>query len=174
MTAGSRPFRRPGLSGAAIRLIDGWALLGGAVLIAAILFNVASVLLAMVWKPLPGDFELTEIGVAVAAFCFLPYCQIHNLNVTADIFTSRASPRWIAVFRLMAAVVALLFAMLMLWRMSLGMIDTRAYKYTTAILQVPLWWGYLPILVSLALLGLASAMTLLDAAGRIVRGSVAE
>ena len=38
--------------------------------------------------PFPGDFEMTEIGIANAAFAFLPYCQLTGANVTADIFTS--------------------------------------------------------------------------------------
>ena len=53
---------------------------------------------AVFGRPFPGDFELTEMGVAVAAFSFLPYCQLTGANVTADIFTSGASRAWIAIF----------------------------------------------------------------------------
>lgn len=155
---------RAGPFGLARFVITAWALLGGVVLAAVVLVNVVSVAGAIVWKPFPGDFEMTEVGVAVAAFAFLPYCQLTGANVTADIFTSGASPRWIAAFSLLASIVALGFSLLLLWRMYLGMLDQKAYGYTTAILQFPHWVAFLPILASLALLAVASLITLLEGA----------
>ena len=46
--------------------------------------------------------------------------------------------------------------------------DQRTYGYTTAILQVPVWWAFVPILFSLVLLALASLVTLIEN-GRVVR-----
>ena len=138
----------------------GWALPGGVVLLAVVLVIVATVVGAAVWKPFPGDFELTEVGVAVAAFAFLPYCQLTGANVTADIFTAGASRRWLALFSLLASLLALGFSLLMLWRMYFGMLDQKAYGYTTAILQFPHWLAYLPILLSLVLLAAASLLSL--------------
>ena len=45
--------------------------------------------------------------------------------------------------------------------MWLGMLDQKAYGYTTAILQFPHWIAFIPILVSLLLLALAAAVTLI-------------
>lgn len=146
-------------------LVTVWALIGGVVLLAVVAMNVASVIGGVVWKPFPGDFEMTQVGVVVAAFAFLPWCQLTRANVSADIFTMRASPAWIARLRLAASVVALLFAALLFWRMSEGMADQRQYGYTTTILQFPVWLAFLPILVSLALLALASLVTLIEDAG---------
>ena len=36
------------------------------------------------------------------------------------------------------------------------MIDQKIYSYTTAILQIPMWWGYAAALLSLALLVVAA------------------
>lgn len=141
------------------RIITGWALLGGLVLIAVVAVNVYSVVGNIFDAPFPGDFELTEMGVAVAVFMFLPYCQLTGANVTADIFTAGASRRWIAGLTCMGAVTAFLFGAILLRQMYLGMLDQRSYEYTTAILQVPIWWAYLPVLASLALLALAAAVT---------------
>lgn len=143
------------------RLVIGlWALLGGAVLCAVVLINVYSTAAsALFGRPFPGDFELTEVGVAVAVFAFLPYCQITGANVTADIFTARASARTVAILQFVASLVAFGFASLLVWRMWAGMLDQKAYGYTTAILQFPQWIAFLPILASLALLALASLMT---------------
>lgn len=159
---------RSGISAAVARLATLWALLGGLVLLAVVAINVASVVGGILGKPFAGDFELTEIGVAVAVFAFLPYCQLTDANVTADIFTARASPRTLAALRALASAIALGFAALLAWRMSLGMIDQKTYGYVTAILQVPIWWGFVPILISLALL-VATAMVTFVESGRKVR-----
>ena len=153
---------RAGLPGAIEFTVTIWAVSGGCVLLAVILINVTSILGGIFWKPFPGDFELTEIGVAVAAFSFLPYCQIIGANVTADIFTAKVSPRWIAFFKFAASLVAVAFALLLIWRMSAGMLSQRHYGYTTAILQIPIWWAYIPSIFSLVLLVPAALVTCLE------------
>ncbi len=162
---------RAGLSGLARIVIEVWALLGGCVLLALVLMNVGSVVAsALISTPFPGDFEMTQVGVAVAAFSFLPYCQMTGANVTADIFTSGVSKRWEAIFALAASLLALGFALLLAWRMWYGMLDQRAYDYTTTILQFPHWVAFIPILISLMLLAVAALMTLSKAAGDAKRG----
>jgi len=162
---------RAGLSGLARIVIETWALAGGCVLLALVLMNVGSVVASALFNtPFPGDFEMTQVGVAVAAFSFLPYCQLTGANVTADIFTSGVSRRWEAIFALAASLLALGFALLLAWRMWAGMLDQRAYDYTTTILQFPHWVAFIPILISLALLAVAAAMTLKKAAGKARTG----
>ena len=157
-----------GLLGLAVRVTTLWALAGGAVLLAVIGVNLVSILgVAAGLGPAPGDFELTEMGVAIAAFAFLPYCQATGRNVTADLFTKGLGPRARAGLELLASLVALLFALLLLWRMGAGMGDQRLYGYTTTILQIPVWWGFAASLASLALLAFAALATALDAAARM-------
>lgn len=146
------------------RLIEGWALLGGVLLLIIALMNTWSVIsLAVFGFPVPGDFELVQMGVAVAAFSFLPYCQLKGANVTADIFTAGASRVTVAVFTLLAALVAAFFSVLLLWRMSDGMVSYMRFEEVTTILNIPLWIAFPPILASLALLVLAAAVTLHEA-----------
>ncbi|MGI9438018.1 MAG: TRAP transporter small permease [Geminicoccaceae bacterium] len=161
---------RGGMLDAARRVIHAWALFGGLVLLAVILVNVISVAGGIFWKPFPGDFELTEIGVAIAAFAFLPYCQLTGSNVTADIFTAKAPGALIAKFKLLAATVAFAFSLLLLWRMFEGMLSQREYGYMTAILQLPIWLAFVPILISLALLAVAAVISFLDAGQQIGSG----
>lgn len=156
-----------GPSGLVSRIITGWALLGGVILLLVVLMHTISVVGNQFGMPFPGDFEMTEIGIAIAAFSFLPYCQLTGANVTADIFTSRASPRMIAVFSLAASLVAFAFSSILLWRMYAGMMDQKEYNYETAILQFPTWMAWIPILISLGLLVLASLVTLRDCARKI-------
>jgi len=164
MTAPTNDMRA-GLARSARFIIEAWALFGGVLLCALVLMNVYSVLsAALTGKPFPGDFEMTEVGIAVAVFAFLPYCQLTDANVTADIFTSGASARTVAILKVAASVVALCFSAILVWRMSAGMLDQLAYGYTTTILQFPHWIAFIPILLSLALLAVASLMTAADAA----------
>ncbi|WMS43522.1 TRAP transporter small permease [Acuticoccus sp. MNP-M23] len=154
----------PGTGSPVRRLVGGvitaWAILGGVLLLAVVAINVAAVVGGIAGLPLQGDFELTEMGVAVAVFAFLPYCELTGANVSADIFTTRLKPRARAGLALMGSLAAFVFSLVLLWRMSAGAIDQRAYNYTTAILQVPVWVAFIPILVSLALLALAALFTL--------------
>ncbi|EEE47861.1 TRAP transporter small permease [Roseibium alexandrii] len=159
-----------GFTGIASRVITVWALLGGGVLLAVVAVNMMSILGSMFGKPLPGDFELTEMGVAVAVFAFLPYCQLTGANVSADIFTAGASKRLIAFFTLLGSLVALGFASLLIWRMFHGMLDQREYGYTTTILQIPHWMAFVPILVSLVLLALAALVTLMRDTSALSKG----
>ena len=151
-------------------IITGWALLGGVVLILVVLMHVVSVVGNQFSMPFPGDFEMTEIGIAIAAFAFLPYCQLTGANVTADIFTSHASSRFIAAIGALSSIIAFAFAALLLWRMYAGMLDQRTYGYETAVLQFPNWIAWIPILISLALLILAAAFTFLRELRIIRRG----
>ncbi len=168
--AGGRGARAiaPGRVGAAPaverlgRLIDGWAVLGGAVLALLVLINVWTVVGGLAGLSFAGDFELTQICVAVAVFMFLPHCQLRRRNVTADIFSARIGARGRRALDAAASAVALAFAAILLWRMTLGMLDQKLYGLSSAILQIPIWWAYVPILVSLALLAAAAALTLAD------------
>ena len=91
------------------RLAAALAVAGGLVLVALIVMTCLSIAgRAMFSAPLPGDFELVEIGCAVAVFAFLPYCQITGGNVVVDFFTARARPRTKAALDLMGKAHALL------------------------------------------------------------------
>lgn len=146
------------------RIIEYWALLGGLLLLGVALMTTVSAAGSFLFaKPVPGDFEMVEVLVAVSAFCFLPYCELKHANVTADIFTTWAGRRAIAIFTMVAGVVALAFGIILLWRMYAGLLDYRQYVETTTILKFPIWVAYLPILVSLVLLAVAAVVTLWEA-----------
>ena len=48
----------------------------------------ASLTWAWVLGPVPGDFELVEVGTGFAVFAFLPWCQLKRGHATVDLFTS--------------------------------------------------------------------------------------
>ena len=140
-----------------------WALMGGLLLLAVVAMSAVSITGAILFSAgFAGDVEVTQMGIAVAAFSFLPWCQIRDQHVTADIFTSGASLREIRWLKRLAALVGLVIAVVLLWRMWAGMWDYVEYRETTAVLQIPHWWAFVPILLSLVLTALASVASIAD------------
>jgi hypothetical protein len=39
-------------------------------------------------RPVKGDFEVVEAGIAFAIFAFLPICQLYGAHATVDVFTN--------------------------------------------------------------------------------------
>ena len=99
--------------------------------------------------------------MAVAAFMFLPYCQLTFAHVSADIFTSRASLSVIRFLNRMGSLMALAFSLLLVWRMYQGLLDYQIYLETTTILQIPIWYAFVPAVLSLLLWSFASLITLI-------------
>jgi TRAP-type C4-dicarboxylate transport system permease small subunit len=151
----------PGPLGQALHLAAaGIALIGGAILVALTLLTVISVVgRAAFSAPIPGDFELVEIGMAVAIFSFLPYCQVVHGNVIVDLFTANASPRTRGLLDAVGNLIYTAIAALLTWRVALGGLEVRSYGETTMVLRVPVWWGYLPAVAFLAFLTLVCAYT---------------
>jgi TRAP-type C4-dicarboxylate transport system permease small subunit len=152
---------RPDALGRALHATaTGVALIGGAVLFALTLLTVISVAgRAVLNAPIPGDFELVEVGMAVAIFSFLPYCQIVRGNVIVDLFTAKAGPQVKALLDGLGNLIYTAIALLLTWRVALGGLEVRSYGETTMVLRVPVWWGYLPVVVCLALLTVVCAYT---------------
>lgn len=142
------------------RAATGVALLGGLVLFALTLLTVISVVgRAAFSAPIPGDFELVELGMAVAIFSFLPYCQIVRGNVIVDLFTTRASARTKALLDGVGNLIYTAIAALLTWRVALGGLEVQGYSETTMVLRVPVWWGFVPAVVFLAFLTVVCAYT---------------
>jgi TRAP-type C4-dicarboxylate transport system permease small subunit len=147
-----------------------WAVLGGGVLLAVMLMTVVSVLMrATVGTPILGDFELVELGTAIAAFAFLPYCHQAGGNVVVDVFTNRAPERVKSALSALSSLVLLAIALVLVWRMALGGYDFYRYHEVTTNLEIPRWWVFPPILISLALLALVSLVAFAQELGASLR-----
>lgn len=119
------------------------AYLGGAVISAVGIMSAISIIgRSAASKPITGDFELVEIGVAVAGSLFLPYCQAVSGHIVVDFFTQRAGPRTI---RLLDQFGALLMAVMLLvvgWRTAVAAADIARSGETSMLLGFPIWIGY--------------------------------
>jgi TRAP-type C4-dicarboxylate transport system permease small subunit len=154
------------------RLSKWSAIAGGILLVMLTLMIVASVsgraLLDLGLGPVPGDFELVEIGTAIAVFFFLPWTYLRGGHASVDIVYTHL-PRWgqraVAIF---SDLLMLTLWLALTWRLWEGMLEKREYFESTFILQMPVWWAYALCLVgavigclayiakNLIMLGLAS------------------
>ncbi len=142
------------------RISAAFAFAGGLVLIAISAMTVTSVVGRKLFgSAITGDFELVEIGCAVAIALFLPYCQLKRGNVIVDFFTLRAP---ISLKRLLDALGCLLLtavAMLMTWRLGAGGISLFTSNDQTMVLQVGTWWPFLVLVPCMALLSMVGLLT---------------
>lgn len=137
-----------------------WALFGGVILLSLVIMTAASAISNLLFnRPFRGDYEIVKHGVAIAAFTFLPYCQITYSNVTVDIFTERMSDRLKNAAVLLSSLIAAGLAALLFRQMWLGMWDYITYREVMTSLPIPLWTAFPPALVSLALLFVAAVIT---------------
>ncbi|AUH35066.1 TRAP transporter small permease [Paracoccus tegillarcae] len=138
------------------------ALAGGVVLIALVAMTCISVLgragLTMSGmfdlpeffsrlRPVRGDYEMIELGSAVAIFAFLPWCQLAGAHARVDLLEGRL-PRWLD--RGLVAFwdwVMLGVVMIIAWRHWVGLQGKIASNETTFLLQVPVWWAYAAAMV---------------------------
>lgn len=164
------------------------ALLGGLLLIVLILVTCLSILGRMLntignswfvennlafiaetlqgFAPINGDFELVEMGIALAIFLFLPWCQLNRRHAAVDVFSVRALSKRFNVFLLFVWETLLVVVLgLITIRLYAGMGDRIAYNETTFLLQWPVWWAYAACLVAGAaatLIGLYSVKMRFD------------
>lgn len=133
-------------------LARGFAFAGGAVLVALTGMSVASIAgRTLFGRPVPGDFELVQVGCGVAIAAFLPYCQLKRGHIIVDFFTVRASPRVQAALDSLGALLLALVMGALAWRTAVGMVSVRAAGEISMIVSFPIWIGYAAIVPSLAL-----------------------
>ena len=137
-----------------------WALFGGLILVGLVAMTAASALSNLFFgRPFLGDYEIVKHGVAIAAFTFLPYCQITYGNVTVDVFTEQMGDRPKAAMVLLSSLIAIGLAALLFRQMWLGMQAYITYREVMTSVPIPLWTAFPPALVSLALLFVAAMIT---------------
>ncbi|MGA0126242.1 MAG: TRAP transporter small permease, partial [bacterium] len=98
-------------------------------------------------------------------YAFLPYCQLTFANVSADVFTAKMKPAKVRFLSRVGSLVAAAFSILLIWRMYEGLLDYQMYLETTTILQVPIWYAFVPSIFSLLLLLLAALITFIHPDG---------
>lgn len=134
---------------------------GGAVVAAVGIMSAISIVGRSFWSsPILGDFELVQIGIAVAGSLFLPYCQATRGHIVVDFFTLKAGPAtilWLDRFGALLMAVALL---VVAWRTVAGALEIAQSGETSMLMAFPIWLGYaaaVPGVCAAGLIALAQA-----------------
>jgi len=119
---------------------------GGLVLLALMVLTCVSItgraLLPLGLGPVPGDFELVELGAAFVVFSFLPWCQYRRGHVSVDLLIGAFGPRAMALAATAGNLLLTLAFALIAWRLWEGLFDKLRFGQSSFILAVPVWWAY--------------------------------
>ncbi len=136
------------------------ALAGGLLLVAIALMTVFSVTARTLFgAPLAGEYELVEMGTAVAVSLLLPYGQLRRGNPAVGFATGWLSPSRRAVFDAFGDMLLGVLAVVIAWRLCAGLEEFRRFGSESMVLGIPTWWSMVPMVFGMALLGLACAVT---------------
>lgn len=154
----SGPFRRIVETACAIL-----AMLGGAIFLSESILSVVSILgRAFFRMPVPGDYEMVQMLSAMGIAMCLPYCQFTKGHVFVDFFTLWAPPVLKCVLDAIAALLLSASAFFLAWRIWHGLLEMREYGETSMVIALPVWWGYVPVVPSFVLLGIAALCSFAD------------
>jgi TRAP-type C4-dicarboxylate transport system permease small subunit len=132
-----------------------WA--GAAVALAVALTTVGRVTLrAMTTRPIQGDFEITQFGIALAISMMLPWCQLRGANIIVDFFTQHLRASRLRVLDGIGCVLIAAMYLLLAWRTGVGAQSVYQAGETSMIRSWPMWWVYVSLAPGLALAALVA------------------
>jgi TRAP-type C4-dicarboxylate transport system permease small subunit len=176
----SSPSAAPGKAGRLGALLRSLSIilayLGGAVVSALGIMSAISIIgRSAISRPVTGDFELVEIGIAVAGSLFLPYCQLTSGHIVVDFFTLRAGPRTIRFFDQFGALLMALMLLAVGWRTVVASVDIARSGETSMLLGFPIWIGYAATVPGVIVAGVIALLQSLGLIGveRVVEPEVA-
>ncbi len=136
-----------------------FALAGGAVACTVALMTVFSIAGRAWWAaPIPGDVEITQMGIALAISLCLPWCQLRGANIIVDFFTQGLGARRQGVLDGLGCVLLACMCALLSWRTAAGALAVREAGETSMILGLPMWWAYAALAPGLALTALVAGV----------------
>ncbi len=140
-----------------------FAVIGAAVALITGLLTTLSVIMRAGWsQPIPGDVEMTQMGIAFAISLCLPFCQLQRANIIVDFFTQSTSNKTRQSLDAMGNLLLIVLYWLLAWRTSVGALSVREAGETTMIISLPMWWAYACLAPGLALAGWVALMQALS------------
>jgi TRAP-type C4-dicarboxylate transport system permease small subunit len=158
------------------RLARSLAYLGGLVVAGVGLLSTVSILgrsamslplFSYFSRPITGDFELVEIGTAVAGSLFLPYCQLSKGHIIVDFFTLKIGEHIKGALDRLGALLMAVTYLIVGWRTAVGCADIYGSGETSMLLGFPIWIGYAATVPGVLVAGVVA---LSQAAGLRVTG----
>jgi TRAP-type C4-dicarboxylate transport system permease small subunit len=105
-------------------------------------------------RPIPGDVELSQFGIALCIALCLPWCQLQRANIIVDFFTQNLGPRSRGLLDGIGALLLAVMVGLLAWRTGVGALSVREAGEATMILDLPMWISYAVLGPGLALAAL--------------------
>ncbi len=141
------------------RLAVLFAIAGGVAACAVALLTTCSIAgRALLSRPIPGDVELTQFGIALAISLCLPWAQLHGSNIIVDFFTQRSRPRTLQRLDAIGSLLLALMVGLLAWRTAAGAVSVYQAQESTMILDLPMWVTYAVLSPGLALTALIALL----------------
>jgi TRAP-type C4-dicarboxylate transport system permease small subunit len=109
--------------------------------------------------PIVGDYELVQIMSAMAVSMALPFCQMIRGHVIVDFFTTALPARANKSLDIVASLVLAIASFLLTWRIGVGLAEMLGNGDASMLLNIPTWWGYVPMVPSFFLLGCTALYT---------------
>ncbi|MAZ06110.1 MAG: hypothetical protein CME81_06865 [Halomonas sp.] len=120
-----------------------FALAGGLIMMALAIMQVVSIIgRSAAGMAVQGDYELVEMGLAMAVFLFLPECYLRQGHVVVDLFTAHCRQSTIRFLEGVGDLLFLVVSAVLVWRLTLAGIESRDYWEQSMILGLPHWWMY--------------------------------
>lgn len=120
-------------------------------------------------RPIEGDYELVEMGMAVAIFLCFPYCHLTGTNLVAEFFSTGFGPRTKLALDALSDAVFALVAGVFTWRLVIGLGRKIAQHDTTMLLEIPVWIGFAIAVLAMAMLTLVCLARMADEIKRLTR-----
>jgi TRAP-type C4-dicarboxylate transport system permease small subunit len=149
------------------RLSGGFALAGAGVglLVAAMaVWSIAG--RYVLSRPVMGDVEITQMGIALSISLCLPWCQLQRAHIIVDFFTQRMGEAMNRALDALGCVLMAVMGLLLAWRTMVGAMSVADAFEQTMILGLPMWWAYAGLAPGLLL----SAVVALWQAARLAAG----
>ena len=153
-----------------MKVINGWALLGGALLliiVAVTAINAAGFsanVIARLWggavPGLPGYEDAVQMLVGVAALAMFPYAQLHSAHASVDVFMQYAPARASRIVTHLSNTVLAAIVVWMAFMLVQGTLQMRADHVETTVLGWPVWVFMSSAVVSCALWSVAALMAI--------------
>lgn len=116
------------------------ALLGGTLFVVLIALSLVSIVGRKLFAaPVPGDFEILQMGAAVAAATFFAYCQMTDGHVRVDFFTNWLPRRLRALLDGVASLLMGAVALLVSWRTAVAALASYESGEASLMLGWPGW-----------------------------------
>ncbi len=133
-------------------------------------FTVGDVLGRLLFKPVPGIFELTRYSLALIVFTSLGWSQIHKVHIAIDLFVSRLPILWQNIIDVFNYFLASITFFLAFWQMSAYTGRLIETSVITSVLRIHIFPFVLVSAIGVLFFTLALFSDFLHAVKKLLKG----